>query len=302
MVSALISIIIPTSVGREKEVKALITSLLKMKNEFHEIIVVVDKSKELRNYLINVKKKHKIIRVLFSSRIRGRCKAKNLGAKKARGDILLFLDDDVKEVSKNYFKVIRETFTNPIVGAVSGREIKPKKKSIIKKIVSNKVGIITSLGEVISNFDANIEKPKIVYALPGCNLAIKKDVFKLVGGFDENYDVGTAYREETDLQLRIKKAGYLLIFNPKISVIHEEKESPTRLKKWFRWYYVLNTYFFLKNFNPSPLKFLFFIYKEFLGCCMRMLIYKKPYPIVYFPRIIEGIVYYMKNKKTTSRN
>jgi len=297
-----ISIIIPTYEGREEELKKLINFLIKMKREFYEVIVVVDKSEEIKKYLIDIKRKHKLVKIIYSKKRRGRCKAKNLGARIARGDILLFLDDDVKRLDKNYFKIIKEDLRSPIVGAVSGREIKRKKKSMIKKFVSSYVGIITSLGEVISNFDIYLKEPKIVNALPGCNFAVKREVFKLAGGFDESYDIGTAYREETDLQLRITKLGYKLIFDPRIYVVHEEKESLATFKKWFRWYYVLNTYFFLKNFNPSLLKLFFFIYKEFLGSCTRMIIYKRPYPIAYFPKIIEGILYYKKNKKTIPKN
>jgi GT2 family glycosyltransferase len=291
-----ISVIIPTCDGREEEIKKLINSLLKLREDIFEIIVVIDKSEETRKYLTNLRKRYKMIKILFSKERRGRCKAKNEGAKKSRGDILLFLDDDVRILSKNYFDVLAEDFNIHIIGAVSGREIKEKKVSKLKKLISSKVGIITSLGEVISNFDTPIEKPKIVKALPGCNFTVRKDVFEKIGGFDENYDMGTAYREETDLQLRISKLGYKLLFDPRIFVIHEEKESPIGIKKWFKWYYILNTYFFLKNFNPSPLKFCLFIYKEFLGCLTRTVIYKTPYPILYFPNIINGIIYFKKKQ------
>jgi len=291
-----ISVIIPTCEGREKEIRELINYLLKMRKKIFEIIIVIDKSEETRKYLTNLRKKYKILGILFSKERRGRCKAKNEGAKKARGDILLFLDDDVRTLSKNYFDVLAEDFNIHIIGAVSGREIKERKAPKLKKLISSRIGIITSLGEVISNFDTHIEKPKIVKALPGCNFAIRKDIFEKVGGFDENYDIGTAYREETDLQVRISKLGYKLLFDPRISVIHGEKESPEGIKKWFKWYYILNTYFFLKNFNPSPLKFCLFIYKEFLGCLARTIIYKTLYPILYFPNITNGIIYFKKKQ------
>jgi GT2 family glycosyltransferase len=295
-----VSIIIPTIGGREKEFKKNFFSLLRLlKNQkvSYEIIVLVDESEETKKYLENLKKNNKRIIVLFSKTRRGRCKSKNMGAYKAKGDILLFLDDDVRILGRKYFEFLLDNFKKDKVGAVGGREIKPKKISKIKRLVSKKVGIITSLGEVISNFDINTKSPLKVLALPGCNFAVKREVFIKAGGFDENYDVGTAYREETDLQIRINKLGYSLIFDPRMKVLHEEEETPKSFKKWFEWYFILNTYFFLKNFKPDLFKLLFFIYKEVVGSLARLCIYKKPYPIIYFYKIFEGISYFRKCRK-----
>ena len=299
-----ISVIIPTYKSREKDVRKLINILLRMRRDIYEIFLVIDESESILEYLAKFEKKCRIFKILFSKKRRGRCKAKNEGAKMAKGDILVFLDDDVEILNRNYFKILSEDFSNHRIAAVSGKEIKNKKISKIKRFISNKVGLITSLGEVISNFDTPLKRPKIVLALPGCNFAIRRDVFQLVGGFDENYDIGTAYREETDLQMRVTKLGYKLLFDPRISVIHKERESPDGLKRWFKWYYILNTYFFLKNFTPSTFKFLLFVFKEILGSMARILIYKKPYPIIYLPGIIHGIMYFKEKikKSCTSRS
>jgi len=299
-----LSIIIPTIGKREEEIKKLLSQLVKFNKNISEIIIPVDESEEISNYVIALKKINRKIKLLYSKKRRGRCKAKNEGAKMAKGDILVFLDDDVEILNRNYFKILSEDFSNHRIAAVSGKEIKNKKISKIKRFISNKVGLITSLGEVISNFDTPLKRPKIVLALPGCNFAIRRDVFQLVGGFDENYDIGTAYREETDLQMRVTKLGYKLLFDPRISVIHKERESPDGLKRWFKWYYILNTYFFLKNFTPSTFKFLLFVFKEILGSMARILIYKKPYPIIYLPGIIHGIMYFKEKikKSCTSRS
>ena len=293
-----ISVIVPIAGNREKEVKELLKSLLVQSKDFYEVIFAVDESKNLANYLKSLKKKYKKIRVLFSEIKRGRCKAKNEAALNSRGDILVFLDDDVEILSKNYFTIIKSHFKNPKVGAVSGREIKLKKKSKLKKILfSKRVGFINSLGEVISNFDTQTGRPILTLALPGCNFAVRRSVFFDVGGFDESYDIGTAYREETDLQIRIRKKGYYLIFDPRISVLHKEKETALTFKKWFKWYYVLNTYFFLKNFEPNFFKFLMFLFKEVIGAIARTIFYKKPYPLIYYYNILDGIKHYRRKMK-----
>jgi len=296
-----ISVIIPTCTGREKEIKETVKSILSSDlRNVKEIILAIDKSKEILRYASKLRKNNKKIKIVFSPVKRGRCKAKNEAARKARGEILLFLDDDVEIEDKNYFNIISSDFSGKHIGAVSAREIKLKKTSPLKKkIFGKKIGKITTLGDVISNFDSNPGRKIFVGALPGCNFAVRKNVFFEIGGFDENYDIGTAYREETDLQIRIKRLGYKLVFDPRTYVIHKEKEDKKGFHKWIKWYYVLNTYFYLKNFSPNILQFFMFMIKEFLSAFIRSIVYISPLPILYYPRIFDGILYYKRSLKST---
>lgn len=294
----MITIIIPTSVGREKELKELLVNLLVKLKIRYEIIVAVDVSIHSKKIVEALRRKYKNLKLIYSPIKRGRCRAKNEAAKVAKGKILVFLDDDVEILSKNYFDRILEIFKDSNVGAASGREIKIGKESKLKKIVKV-VGRISLLGEVISNFDTDLGKPIEVDALPGCNFAVRKDVF-MKTMFDEAYDIGTAYREETDIQIRIKRMGYKLIFDPSIAVYHKDTKDVRFLEKWFKWYYVLNTFFFMKNFSENRLILLLFILKEFSMCFFRAIIYKRPHSFVYFPMIFRGIEYYLRYKHQNS--
>jgi GT2 family glycosyltransferase len=56
-----------------------------------------------------------------------------------------------------------------------------------------------------------------VEAISGACLMIKRDVFKRVGGFSENYFM---YAEDMDLCYKIRKAGYKNYYVPEVKVIH----------------------------------------------------------------------------------
>ncbi|MEM5832401.1 MAG: glycosyltransferase [Candidatus Aenigmatarchaeota archaeon] len=290
----IISIIIPTASGREKELKELLLNLLKKHKIKYEIIVAIDESRKSKEIVEKLRKRFKNLRMVYSNVKRGRCRAKNEAAKLSNGKILVFFDDDIEVLSKDYFDRIIEHFKDPRVGAVSGREVKIGKKSKIKS-TSKLVGRILFLGEVISNFDIKLEREIEVDALPGCNFAVRKDIF-LKTMFDESYDIGTAYREETDLQVRIKKLGYKLIFDSSIEVFHKGSITLKELKKWFRWYYVLNTFFFLKNFCSSTIILFLFIWKEFFMSFVRIIIYRTSFSLIYFPKVFEGVEYFIKYK------
>ncbi|KAA6349608.1 N-acetylglucosaminyl-diphospho-decaprenol L-rhamnosyltransferase [termite gut metagenome] len=56
----------------------------------------------------------------------------------------------------------------------------------------------------------------------GADIFIKKEIFNLVGGFDENYFM---YYEETDMFYRLKNLNYKSIIIPNINIIHLESGS-----------------------------------------------------------------------------
>ena len=63
------------------------------------------------------------------------------------------------------------------------------------------------------------EKEKEAYRLAGGNLSVRKKCAQKIGLFDENF-IGTAWGEEIDFSLRLKKLGKKLIFNPNSYIYH----------------------------------------------------------------------------------
>ncbi len=96
----------------------------------------------------------------------------------------------------------------------------------------------------------NLDKKNIREAdsVPGSAFMMKKDIFKKVGGFDENIFM---FFEESDLGKRTKEAGYKLFITPKSQVMHRWKEATgtSSLQKHFnysRHYYFKKYYGSLK--------------------------------------------------------
>ncbi len=293
-----ISVIIPTTRDTVFDLLNSIASVKYPKNRM-EVIVLVDRNELIYRKLDKLESSHNKPRFLidFSQKRRGRCRVKNIGASLASGDILFFFDDDVIIRDPLYFKRIVNDFSSHTIAAVGAREVKLHPKGSFKRFIERKlveygfIGKILPLGEVVSAFDAILSKPIEVDILPGCNWAVRAEVFREVGGFDESYDIGTAYREETDLQIRIKKAGYRLLFEPRTFVIHKEVQEAYALKKWAYWYYILNTYFYCKNFSPTLPEIIIFATKELIGGILRTLAYGDFHLLAAFPNLFKGIRY-----------
>lgn len=289
-----ISIIIPTY-GRPKVIENCLKSIYNIRKEIpkpFEVIVINNNAKKLLSKTSNVCKKSKLPIKEIKSKPVGSVKARNLGIKKAKGEIVFFFDDDVL-VQKNYFKEIMKDYKDKKISAVCGSEIKGK-QSIIHKLffLFNKPGSIRWCGEVISNFSPDYKKKILVKHMHGSNFSMRKSVLKKIGLMDEK--MMGHYRDETEFNYRIYKLGFKMLFNPFASVIHKESSvggnvDPSRKKKWAYWYHRNSSYFFFKHiYGNNLLKLLAYLIEEFFMSIFRVLIYKNIFYIIEISAIKEG--------------
>ncbi|MCX6793873.1 MAG: glycosyltransferase, partial [Candidatus Gottesmanbacteria bacterium] len=224
-----------------------------------EIIVVVQGEKKKLNN--NNGKLHYIY--LFSPSM---THARNVGARLAKGKLILFLDDDVvvrKGLIENHVK----NFRDPMIAATCGRVITPG-QSVEPE--HRNVGRVGLLGGVSGGFSSIIRQE--VDTVIGCNMCWRRDLYLRLGGVDEQF-TGNALREETDLSLRAKKLGYKIMFEPRAIVEHHRAETGGARKSegrltWYFNFFSNETYFFLKH-RSAVLLFIFLLTKiEWAGRCM----------------------------------
>jgi GT2 family glycosyltransferase len=304
----LISIIIPTF-NRAQVLRGCLESFyISLKNIKipYEIIVVINGTdrREFSDSIRvakNFRKKLKIRVVAVFERL-GSARARNIGLKLAKGDIIFFFDDDI-EILPNYFNKVLPFFSRNDVGGVGAAEIKNNVTPFHKiwfKI--RPPGKITDSGEVVSNFfyDANLKKVFYVDHLHGSNFGLKKEIIEKIGLFDVNY-VGIQ-REETDFIYRVRKLGYKLIFVPFTGVIHKQSTyggnvPPTKKREWCYWYYRNASYFFFKNlYDGKKLRLIKFLAREFVFGIIKTLAYRNIFYMVEFPKIYEGYKLYKFRK------
>ena len=65
----------------------------------------------------------------------------------------------------------------------------------------------------------NIVCPTQVKALSACNMAIQRDLFYSLGGFDEEL----RFNEDSDLSYRLRKSGHGMLYSPRARVNHLKK-------------------------------------------------------------------------------
>lgn len=165
--------------------------------------------------------------------------ARNRGAKKAKGEILLFLDDDC-QAQRGWLKENLEVLREPKIGAVGGK-IQGKSRKYFAQVLD------------FSNFTFVQGNQRRELPLCSASFGIKRSVFEKVGGFDENLIIG----EDVDLSFRLNKIGLKTIAEPKIKVWHDHRRQSLKAV----WQYQYNNGrvkgLVIENLYPVSLWFLF---------------------------------------------
>lgn len=175
--------------------------------------------------------------------------ARNKAARETRADILLLLDDDV-DPETDLIRAHLENYKDPFIAAVAGFYLEPgdRETSEPQKTVSWRP--LTSLEKYPASFNQRVDSP----LWPSCNGSIRREVFLKLGGFDENYRF--TLLDDTDLAVRMQKAGYRCVHDPKARLFHRKEPTggnrPVKpgdriianREKWYTWFY-----FFWMNYG-----------------------------------------------------
>ena len=168
--------------------------------------------------------------------------ARNRAAREARGEILLFLDDDVVP-DRDLIEAHRSNYRDPNIHAVGGFYTEPGENATAK--TGEEVGWLplTRLERIPANYVERVDSP----LWPSCNGSIRREVYLKIGGMDENFRY-TLY-DDTDLSLRLEKRGYRCVHDPRARLVHLKEPTggvrPRRTgdrviasrEKWYTWFY-----------------------------------------------------------------
>ncbi len=148
----------------------------------------------------------------------------NRGAAKASGDVLVFMNDDVTPLDSNWLHALVAHAMRPDAGVVGARLLYPGGAIQHAGMVT---GIMNGAGHIHRHTFGSSYWPwwfltRDVSAVTGACLAIRREVFEQLGGFDLAFPVNY---NDVDLCLRARQNGYRVIYEPAALLRHAECQT-----------------------------------------------------------------------------
>lgn len=198
-----ISVVIPT-LNRGEVLLATLRSLVRLEPRPEEILVVDQTERHdgaVLRELDELEGKGRIRRLTLSPPSIPR--AMNLGLAAARGEVVLFVDDDV-EPSAGLIAAHLEAHARGEGDVIAGQVLQPGESP-------------EPLEGAGYAFRSSV--PQVVDEVIGCNFSVDRGLALGVGGFDELF-VGSAYRFEAEFCSRVRAAGGVIFHSPEASLRH----------------------------------------------------------------------------------
>lgn len=221
----LVSIIIPNKDHVDMLDKCL-RSIQKSSYRNYEVIIVENNSVEEATFDYYKKIASDRIRVVYWEGIFNYSAINNFGAKAAQGEYLLLLNNDVEVITENWLEELLSNCQRPDVGIVGAKLYYPDD-------TVQHAGIIIGIGGVAGNvfvglprkFTGYFHKASIqqdLSAVTAACMMVKRSVYEEMGGLEEKLQVAF---NDVDFCLRVRRAGYLVVFDPYVELYHYESKT-----------------------------------------------------------------------------
>lgn len=150
----------------------------------------------------------------------------NFAAAHAKGEYLLFLNNDVKSINPDWLEEMLGVCQRPEVGGVGAKLIYPDN-------TIQHAGCVIGMGGIAGHMFVDMPADHTGYlhkasllqdmsAVTAACLLMKKEVFEQAGGFTE--ELAVAFND-VDLCLKVRKNGYLIVYDPYAKLYHMESKT-----------------------------------------------------------------------------
>jgi len=214
-----VSIIIPVK-NEERTIARTINSVLRIDYSDYEIVLVDGGSKDqtlsiveqIKGNLHLSQNKLRIIKTNDSTPSQGR----NAGIQNSSGEIVAFVDGDCS-VEKDWLKNAVALLKQEGVGGVGGPVISCKKGAYLSRALLDISS--TFLASANSTLFARHSSIVEVKNIPSCNAVYRREAVEKAGLYSKDL----RFCEDVDLNYKIKKSGYRLLYSSDVVVEHDWK-------------------------------------------------------------------------------
>jgi GT2 family glycosyltransferase len=157
----------------------------------------------------------------------GFSRGNNLAARQARGEYLVFLNNDTLPRPDWLRPLVEMQRALPAAGIVGAKLVDAQGNTLYTG--SYFQGAINAYADAGRSYPAaSVEEPRECEVYVGCGILIRRKLFEAVGGFDEHYFQGY---EDFDLCLKVRERGLKVMYCPASVVEHIENVSMKKLSR-----------------------------------------------------------------------
>lgn len=223
-----VSILIPNKDG-VGVLKVCIDSILeKTTYQNFEIVIIENNSeeKETFEYYEELQKNEKIKVIYYKDKGFNYSRIINFGVRNCNGDFVIQLNNDTELITENWLELMLGFCQRKDVGAVGVKLYYPDE-------TVQHAGVLLGLGGIAGHFFKFIERDDFGYfskavmiqnmtAVTAACIMTRREIYEEVGYMNE--ELAVAFND-IDFCLKIRKAGYLIVYNPYIEFLHYESKT-----------------------------------------------------------------------------
>ena len=214
-----VSIIIPTH-NSERTIGECLDSVMRVEQQNYEIIILDDSADRTKKIIRQYKNENVKFIIIKCNKPAGA--KRNYGAALSKGNILVFIDDDVI-ITRDWLPNLI-TDLNEQIAEVGGPNLTPPDDSFLAKCAG--YVLASPLGSGGIRYGNAWREKAFVNHNPSCNIAVKKSAYQEIGGFREDFWPS----EDVEFDNRLIKADYKILYNPDAIVYHRRKDT---VRKFF---------------------------------------------------------------------
>jgi cellulose synthase/poly-beta-1,6-N-acetylglucosamine synthase-like glycosyltransferase len=213
-----ISVVIP-SYRRPKDLARCLDALKKQKRPADEVLVVVrDTDTETWTFLQTLNPEFLPLRTTTVS-VSGVVAAMNAGLDAACGDIIAFTDDDAAPHTDWLALMEAQFLSDSNIGGVGGRDW-VYHGTQLEEGEREVVGQVQWFGRVIGEHHLGVGEAREVDVLKGVNMSFRRSAIAQMHFDPRMRGTGAQVHFELAFSLALKRAGWKLIYDPKVAVNH----------------------------------------------------------------------------------
>ena len=194
----------------------------------YEFIIIENNSvlPETFAYYEKIEKEHDNVKVVYWEAGFNYSAINNFGFKFAKGDYIMLLNNDVELITPDIFQSMLGFCMRPEVGIVGA-------KLLYNDHTVQHAGVLVGAGGLPDQVCKGLQADEPGYmgraissqdvsAVTAACLLVKRSVYEEVGGLEDEFQVAF---NDVDFCLKVRKAGYLIVYDADVKLFHYESKS-----------------------------------------------------------------------------